>query len=48
MTLDTQMQMQIMAEKCVETGSGFFWGGHDVGNIYKAVTVIMDHGIKAL
>lgn len=37
-----------MVEKCVEIGLGFFWGGYDVGNIYKVVIVIMDYGIKIL
>lgn len=46
--LDAQLQMQIMAENCVGTGPGFFYGDQDVGTIHKAWIIIMDHGVKAM
>lgn len=35
-----------MAENCVEAGSRFFWGGQEVGNLYKALTIMMDMKVK--
>lgn len=46
--LDTQVYMYIMTEHCAKTESGFSCGGQDAGNIYKALPLMMDHGIKAM
>lgn len=32
---------------CLKLGQDFS-GGQDTGNIYEAVTIMMDHGIKAI
>lgn len=40
--------MYIMADRCAKTETGFFSGGQDAGNIYKALPIMTDHGIEAM